>query len=201
MNKVIVSLLFLVCCSSASDNFIDVKTGLTWLDISSTIGHSYNTNIANAASGVTGATEDQVATMLWDYKIAGFNTDQFMTDFGIADAIASQGPQGYVMFGTTSLLSPGSHLQTYDLMMPDNTLCPFVCQLYTDITMSWGPGFAFNPDWIPVPPSIHQHLSTWLIETTPTASAVPEPSTAILLASGLLVLGGAFRKKKRVKTP
>ena len=175
------------------DSTIDTGTGLEWLDLTLTQEQSYNSIVGGfggyANQGYVHATLDQLCG-LWGN--AGADTPRCRSEFNVGTEHISQGSYDLLttllgrtdVNGTWGLFDGGfieSRLTGYGCI---NGIDPNTC-----FEMMTGPLTVYRQLKWGIIDRTHGRVGNWLVR-------VPEPSIAVLMASGLMIFGVARRKNR-----
>ena len=172
---------------------LDTATGLQWLDLTATAGQSYNSVAAGfggftTTQGFQFATESQVATL---FTNAGFSTssDTILREIDGPPTLLLLELMGCISNCTEQpLRSPSAQgLADFDTFNPVSAITPFYRLLIFEGVTS-GNAFVGTST---TKGSFAGAVGSYLIRP------IPEPSTLLLLGSGLAGLAGWRRKQAR----
>jgi hypothetical protein len=175
----------------------DTHTGLQWLDVSVTNGRAYTDVVANLNNpsdvvyGYRVATLDEVTQLFLNAGLTDCNpcTDLPSTS-KISNLIALLGPTFSSGVGQPNL----QYVRAFDSQTFESNYQYLSYLAFYDSSFAYAivtggtiqPGFSY-PD-----------VGTFLVETTPLAAAVPEPSTWATMLLGFAGIGFmAYRRKAR----
>jgi hypothetical protein len=171
---------------------LDTDTGLEWLDLTETVGLSYDELIAGAGSvdylnvhGFQYATTDQVGVLWTNAGIANMSGSSTSGNRAAAEFLIA------AMGCTSSCDSIGKIQQGQAEFSPTRGMLngPFIFLVSNDRAIAdLDPGFSQARDFSS--PS----LGNYLVRST--SSPVPEPSTALLLGLGFAGLAARHRRSK-----
>jgi len=151
--------------------FMDTDTGYTWLDMDNFFGMSYNQMVTVATSlGFTVATSTEVSQLLGSLPLTGGEWSSYSSVMGSA-------PSRNLIWGAYDIGSTTTHGWQYAY----------------DYDTSWHYGSGSN-DVIYNVGTVHADLNIWAYSTSFSAS-VPETTSLLLMALGLIGLGVSVRKK------
>ena len=199
----IIAAIALVLSTSANailigngNTITDTDTNLNWFTLTGTTGYSYNqmlTNFSDVNSqfyGFTYATRSDLES-LWGN--AGYTGDFLNADNDIGNRNAIN--DLFNLFGQTGT----SIFPRADGMYDDESVGDVGQAYLVPVAGSYSLAKIIenlvSPDDVDWPVSPDNALGSWIYK--PSAS-VPEPSIALLMASGLIVFGVARRKKQYV---
>ena len=163
---------------------LDTATNLQWLDLTATLGQSYNSVIGGfggfIAAGYRHATTAEVTQLFTNGGMTFQNGGNFPVDFAAAQFLVG-------LLGVTNTTSP--YISSEGIAADPG---PALRSPYVRYQPAFSTGAAFLGN-IPGPATQSPFVGNYLVRNSPTAMS--EPGTLAILGLGLAGLGFARRRK------